>query len=50
MTSNEPELREWARRLVADWPPLTPEQADLLRRTYGRVQPGDASADQEEGE
>ena len=38
MTTPDPELRAWAARLVADWPLPTTEQADLLKRTYGRVQ------------
>lgn len=31
------ELDAWAEQLVADWAPPSPEEADLLRRTYGRV-------------
>lgn len=31
------DLAQWARELVADWPPPSPEQAELLRRTFGRV-------------
>jgi hypothetical protein len=38
VTTPDPDLRAWAARLVADWPLPSVEQADLLKRTYGRVQ------------
>jgi hypothetical protein len=41
---NAAERREHARRLVADWPPLTPEQRirlAVLLRPNADVRPGD---------